>query len=372
MRILQICSARSLGGGERHVIDLAHALTRRGHNVYAALAPNSPLLSGLKALPAQNIVQLRMRNAFDIPSALQLARFIRASRAEIVHTHLARDYTLAAFAAQRNPGTQLIITRHVLFPLHRLQSLTLSRTARVIAVSHAVARTLHDSGIVSEGKITVIQNGIGLDRFIDASSEASTSRRREATTQLLVGAIGLLAPIKGHEDFLRAAALMAARRADVDFLIAGEDTSRTGEYRARLVRLIDELNLKNRVHLIGWVDDTAPLLRKLDIFVSASRVESFGLAMIEAMAGGVPVVATMSEGAQEIIDDGVTGKLVPIGDSEALANAIESLLDDADQREQLGTRARHAAREKFSLKRMVDATEQVYREALLSRRNDIG
>ena len=110
MRILHISSARSFGGGERHLADLANALVRRGHEVYAALRPRSPVREELTALPAENIFGLRLRNALDIRSARELARFVRAHRIEVVHAHVARDYPLAAMAAWRNRRAKLVVT----------------------------------------------------------------------------------------------------------------------------------------------------------------------------------------------------------------------------------------------------------------------
>ncbi len=179
--------------------------------------------------------------------------------------------------------------------------------------------------------------------------------------------VGHLAPIKGDEDFIRAAAAVRARRDDVEFIIAGEDKSLSGEHRRSAEKLIDELNLKQHVRLIGWVEDAAKLLSTLDLLVSPSRSEPFGLAIVEAMAAGVPVVATMSEGAKEIIDDNRTGRLIPIGDVEALARAIDGLLSDSEERVRLSKNAERAVRERFSLERMLSETEQVYREALAVR-----
>jgi glycosyltransferase involved in cell wall biosynthesis len=107
-------------------------------------------------------------------------------------------------------------------------------------------------------------------------------------------------------------------------------------------------------------------LSSLTLFVSAARSEPFGLAIVEAMAAGLPIVATASEGAQEIIEDRVTGRLVPVDDPEALAQAIEELLDDPLERARLGRNASLEARERFSLKRMATDTERVYREVLAS------
>src|SRR5438309_8335540 len=132
MRILQLCSAREIGGGERHLTDLANSLSRREHDVYAALALSSPLRAGLSHVPGQNIVELPMRNSLHIASAAKLARFVRANQIEIVHAHIARDYPLAALVAGRGKA-RLVLTRHVLFPLRRIHKLTLRRVAYVIA-----------------------------------------------------------------------------------------------------------------------------------------------------------------------------------------------------------------------------------------------
>ena len=114
MRILQICSARQIGGGERHLADLANGSARRGHDVFAALIPSSPLLSELTSVPKQNIVQVPMRSVLNVSSALKLARFASENRIQIIHAHVARDYPLAALVARRS-SAHLILTRHVLF-----------------------------------------------------------------------------------------------------------------------------------------------------------------------------------------------------------------------------------------------------------------
>jgi glycosyltransferase involved in cell wall biosynthesis len=375
LRILHISSARALGGGERHLADLANALSRRGHEVYAALVPRSPLNQELNALPRQNIFTLRLRNALDIGSALELGRLMRKQRIEIVHAHMARDYPLAALAARRAGNAALIVTRHVLFPLNKLHVLTLSRAARIIAVSEAVARALSAQKLFPQDRLSIVRNGIDVERFDVGKNgfnrEAFCRNAGVAPGRLLVATLGEIKQLKGQEEFLRAASLIARRFGEVDFIIAGCDTSRTGEHRARTERLITELDLHGRVHLTGWLDDVAPLLAATDVFVSASHTESFGITIVEAMASGAAVVATATEGAREIIEDGVTGLLVPLGDVEALASAIVRLLEDAPERKRLGARAREVARTRFSLERMVAQTEQIYHEALGHAREEL-
>lgn len=369
MRILQVCSARTLGGGERHVADLAHALTARGHQVYVALAHHSPLRALLSNIPEQNIFTVRMRNALDVPGALKLARIVREQKIEIMHAHLARDYPLASLAVRRY--ARLVVTRHVLFPLNRLHSLTLSRVARVIAVSEAVARQLRAQRIVDERKIKVIPNGIDLKRFEQPPSEAERKALRAKLgfehARLLVGTVGSMLPLKGHEEFVRAAQLIAAQREDAGFVIIGGDEARNLEYRTSVERMIAELKLTNRVRIINWPEELAQFYAALDVYVSASHTEAFGLSIVEAMASARPIVATATEGAQEIIIDGMTGQLVPIGDAEKLAGAIAALLENEAQRNDFGTRAREEAYSRFGLERMTEATERVYLDTLEKR-----
>jgi glycosyltransferase involved in cell wall biosynthesis len=310
-----------------------------------------------------------MRNALSVRSGLRLARLVRERRIAIVHAHVARDYPLAALAAGRS-NARLVLTRHVLFPLSKIHRLTLRRTSRVIAVSEAVADGLRAQKIFPASKIITIHNGIDVKRFeqgdrgtgvppVNHHGQAAHAPRRRR-----VGMIGHLAPIKGQEEFLRAAAIVSGARPDVDFVIAGEDKSRDGENRANIEKLIRDLDLKDRVQLTGWTDEVAGLLATLDLFVAPARSEPFGLSIVEAMAAGVPVIATASEGAREIIDAGDSGRFVPIGDVAALASAIADLLGNANERERLASNARTVVNSKFTMERMVDRTELLFREVI--------
>lgn len=347
----------TFGGGERHLADLSHGLVDLGHEVYAASVPGSPLSSELSFLNKESMLPLSRRNY--LKNVASLAGFIRAHDIEIVHAHAARDYHLAALAVRRASRSRLVLTRHALFPLRRINKLVLSNTSRVIAVSQAVAESLRQSGVIESSKIAVIHNGIDIDRFARSNATPDDS-------PILVGTVGHLAPIKGQDVFVRAAQLVCAHRFDVHFAIIGEDKSPQRNYRQSLEKLIDELGLNGFVTMPGWRDDMNAVLSSLTLFVSAARSEPFGLAIVEAMAAGLPIIATASEGALEILEDGVSGKLVPPDNPEALAEAINKLLDDPLERARLGQNALRVARDRFSLARMASDTERVYREALSS------
>jgi len=325
----------------------------------------SPLLHRL-ILPNENVLTLPLRNALDVPSAQAIARFVRKLEIDIVHAHMARDYPIAAFAVRGKPHAKLIVTRHVLFRMNRLQRSILNRAARVIAVSEAVAAGLRASKVVSDDRLTVVHNGIALDRFETRRSGRSELCRNWKLPEdsLLVGSVGELNSLKGHEDFVAAAALVVQELPHTRFVIAGEDYSPGKKNLERLNKLIADLKLDDKVRILGWVSDIPSLLGALDVFVSASLTESFGLSIVEACASGVPPVATETEGAREIIRSGESGLLVPLNDPGRLATAIIQLLKEPELGRRMGECARRDAHERFDLQRMVDATENIYSESL--------
>ena len=136
------------------------------------------------------------------------------------------------------------------------------------------------------------------------------------------------------------------------------------DFRRELKRLVKVSGLEDRFLFLDWVEDTAPLLAAMDIFVSASHSESFGLAILEAMASGKAIVATETEGAKELLENEKTGKFVPVQNQLKLAGAIEEFLSDEKMREVFGTNANTTARENFSLKKMIERTESVYQTLL--------
>jgi glycosyltransferase involved in cell wall biosynthesis len=365
LRILQISSAQSLGGGERHLADLANGLVGRGHEVYLALRPNSPLAGELTKVAKENVTTLPLRNALDTKSARELSKWVRTNQIQIVHAHMARDYPLAAYAVRQNKEARLIVTRHVLFRMNRLHRITLSGAARIIAVSEAVASQLRSDRVAPPEKISVVLNGIDTTRFAEARRKFDRDQFfRDWNLPddcLLVGTVGELTPLKGQAEFLQAAVQLLTKRPNLCFFVVGVDHSGGKKNLIALERLIRELKLTEHVRLVGWLEDLAQLYCALDVFVSASHTESFGLAIAEAMASSAAVVATETEGAREIIQPGETGLLVPVRDADRLAKAVMDLLEDENMRVRLGSAAQQFVATRFGVERMIDETEEIYR-----------
>ncbi len=364
MRILHISSAKTFGGGEKHLIDLTSELKKRGHEIFVALRPTNEWQNRFTFLPDENFLHVSIRNSFGIFSAESIARFVREREIGIIHAHAGRDYLPASLASRMARKARFILTRHVLFPLKPFHRFALQNVSKAIAVSPAAANYLQN--VFPPEKIVCIPNGINIESL---SKEQHQKLRAEFRflhnipfDAPLVGIIGELKVLKGQRDFVLAAKIIAQKFPDIRFVIVGKDNSIKREFRRELKRLVKVFELEDRFLWLNWVEDTAPLFAALDIFVSASHTESFGLALLEAMANARSIVATATEGAMELIETGKTGKLVPIKEPVQLAEAIETLLRDENLRENLGKNARESVRERFELKKMIDETEKLYRE----------
>ena len=366
MRILQISSARNYGGGEKHLIDLARGLSEREHEVFVALRPTNDWQKRFDFLPEDNFLHVSLRNSFGVLSAQKIAEFTSEKNIEIIHAHVARDYIPASLACRMSKNARFVLTRHVLFPLKPFYKFALGNLSKAVAVSAAVEKNLQS--LFPKEKIALIANGI------NAAGQSGDERRKLGEEfrfmhdipfdALLIGTIGELKILKGQRDFVLAAKLVAENFPEARFIIVGKDYSFKKEFRHELKRLVKIFDLENRFLFLDWVEDTAPLLAAMDVFVSASHSESFGLAILEAMASGAAIVAAETDGATELLQNDFSGKLVPVYEPAKLADAIIEILPDRERRETLGANAQTAAAQKFSLNKMIADTEKIYRDVL--------
>ncbi len=366
MRILHISSVNTFGGGERHLIDLTRGLSERGHEIFVALRPTNEWQERFDFLPPENIFHASIRNSFGIFSAQRIAKFISEKNIEIIHAHAARDYIPASLVCRLTKNSKFVLTRHVLFPMKPFHRFTLSNLSRAIAVSPAVERILQP--IIPKRKIEIIPNGINTENLTDEERK----KRREEFRFLhnipfdaqVVGTIGELKELKGQRDFVLAANEIAKRGDSAFFVVVGKDNATNQPFRRELKRLVKVFGLKERFLWLDWVEDMPGLLAGLDVFVSASHSESFGLAILEAMTNKTPIVATETEGAKELLQNNETGLLVPVRNPLKLAEGIESLLKSAEKRETFAKKAQSFAEKHFSLDEMIEKTESLYKEIL--------
>lgn len=357
MRVLHVDSAREWRGGQNQVRLLARRLRGRPEieQVVAGRA-GSQLLeaaagAGVPTLP------LPWRPALDLRAVAGLAR--EAGARDLVHAHTSHALQAAVLAlAASGAPARLVAARRV---AGRPGSPAVWRRADlVLAVSGAARDGLTAAG-VEPSRVRVVHDGVDPTALRPPRPGALRRAAGAPVGESLVGAAGALEPGKGHDLLLRAAARVARSRPGVRFVVAGE-----GPARRRLERLARELELGDRLALPGHVPDVARSLADLDLFVMCSRKEGLGTAALEAMAAGVPTVVTRAGGLAEAAGDAVP--TVAPGDPGALAAEILRLLDDRAARERIGAAGRRRVEERFTARRMADATVAAYREVLDSAR----
>lgn len=333
----------------------------RGHEVFVALRPTNEWADRLSFLPKENFLFVSIRNSFGMFSARRIARFIDQHEIDVVHAHVARDYLAASVAVRSASRSRLVLTRHVVFPLKPFHRFALRNVSAAIAVSPRVREQLER--IFNPRIVHTVPNGLAFTSGTNEERAALAREFRELHSipfdAPLVSTLGELKLLKGQRDLVLAAAELHKREPNVRFVIAGKDNSMDQHFRREIKRLSRVLGLDGSIVWLDWLDDIRPLLAASDLFVSPSHSESFGLAILDAMAAGTPVIATETDGAKELIAE--PQARVPIKDPLELAARIEWYLQHDEARRRLGEQQRSTAIANFGLERMLDATEKVYR-----------
>lgn len=359
-----LSSQREYYGGEVHLRDLARGLVARGHRVSCLVRPGTALASRLRA-DALTVHELPLGHWYQLNWTGGLRRRLRDLAPDLLHTHLPRDYYLGATASLGLP-IHNVGTRHQLHPiaLSWLKAPFLRRFAAMIAVSDAVRVGLAASGWPADRLVTV-PNGVSLSGLEVRPAEARLALGLAPEGGHHVGAMGRLCPTKGLDVLVHAAAVLQARWRDLTLIFVGDDPT-GGAYEQQLADLASALGVRAR--FCGYHADAARFMRAFDVLAVPSRAEPFGLVTAEALARGVPVVATRAGGSGEIIRDGVDGLLVPPADPQALAAALERLLADPALHARCAAAGPQRVASAFSIERQVVDTERVYRSVMAGRR----
>lgn len=348
-RVVHVASGREWRGGQRQVWLLARELARLGDVEQVVVTGHGSELARRLEDDGVRVRAVRWTLGLDPRVVPAVLRELRGAPA-LVHAHDGHAVRLAG-AAARLARRPLVVTRRVEFPLRRPGFWT--RADRVIAVSAAVARRL-EAGGVPASRVTVVHSAIAPEETARTSPLGIRARLGLADDTLVAAAVGALEPGKDHATLLRAAERLACRLPTLHWVVAGE-----GPERPALERLMGQLGLGGRVHLIGHLAEPARLIADASVFVMSSREEGLGTSVLEAMALGIPVASTAAGGLPEMLDDGA-GVLAPPGDSDALAEAVARLITEPGLAH-LTTGRAAAKLPRFTAARMAEAVRSVYR-----------
>ncbi len=365
MKILQVCSATEIGGGELHVIDLTRALIERGHELHLAIRPNAKIKAELNSLPI-TWHELPLKNALDIFSAKKIKTIINQHKIEIVHAHVARDYTICGIACKKTPA-KLFLTRHHFNPINSnfLYERALNETTGFIAVSTAVKAEIQKAFPQLTDRISVIPNWIN-EQTIASIPKDEARNSLGITRKFAIGMIGQITPLKGQKYFIEAAQQIA--RGDVDFLIIGApQTKQDKKYYQQLLSDYRQFIVQGNLRFTGAISEIASQLTAFDIIVVPSINEGFSLVVIEAMAAGCAVIASNVGGMVDLLEHNKTGILVQPKKAEEIKNAILRILSHPEFSLQLTTQARSAALEKYSRESVINKIENLFTKNTLDR-----
>jgi glycosyltransferase involved in cell wall biosynthesis len=368
-------------GSDRSLLDLATALAKRGHEVVVScpyrgalwaklgemslnrvFLPTSPLVLGWFLLP-RSILRL----PFQIRNLVRYLQFLRAARFDIIHCNT--THVMEPAIAGKILGVPVVMhCRSILkdnpyihwIPRRYIPLLINWLSEKVICVSKAVERSLLESGCLPE-KLVVVYNGFGLARVIGSFPAFMPDRSEAARGNAIIGCVAQMIPRKRHSILLKAFSILASSVPGARLVIVGGGKP---SYVRKLKRMACRLGIGAATQFVGKVRDVGLYYLEFSLFALPSVKEPFAGVYLEAGLFGIPAIGTTSGGAAEVIEDGVTGLIVPPDNPAQLAQAMLKILEDADMAKEMGRRAKQRVSEIFTAQRMVEAIESVYHEVL--------
>ncbi len=368
-KILHLNHVAYIGGAEVALLNLLSKVNRKNYD-HAALLPNGELAAKLLPLKISRIPipVLPGVNRYTFPRYLAslpllYAKILRHKPDMLsANTSIASLYTGILAKLFHIPSMAHI---RDIEPLGRIGQRLLRQNTRIIADSQAVQRHLAAQQI-PESQLLCIYEGVDITQY----QPLKTPRGQEKDSSVTLGIVGQIGERKGHLYALKALRSLLPLYPELKLWILGKEPEQSREgYTRKLQQYVQEHQLREHVLFWGFRSDIPELLEQLDILLLPSLQEPFGKIVIEAMAMEKPVIASNVGGVPEIIDDGITGLLVPPRDDEAIRRALEQLLHQRDRWKQMGRAGRKRVEQYFSLERNVKSTEQVYQQLLELPRN---
>jgi glycosyltransferase involved in cell wall biosynthesis len=353
LRVAHISLGLEIGGQERLLLEFArHADRTRFDLLFISLTGRGQLARTIEGL-GWRVIALEESSGLRPRMIARLTRLFRRQNCDVIHTHDDKPLLYSSLAVMLAR-----ISRHVHTQHHGLLPQMTSRQRKLVAwagrlvdafvcVSHDSARHMECTGLPAD-RITTLWNGIDLEKYPFQGPSADGP----------AVAVARLSPEKDIANLLRATALVMPKAPTFRLEVAGD-----GPLRTKLHRLSKELGVDKRVRFLGEVADVPALLGRAGFFVLPSRTEGISLTILEAMACGLPVVATRVGGTPEIVEHGTSGFLVPPGNPAVLARELLRLWKNPDEGRLLGQTARRRVESRFDIRKMVAHYEYLYRQA---------
>lgn len=382
INLLYVITKLELGGAQKQLLSIVKGLDKERYNVFLFTAKEGLLIN--EASSINNLTLYRSRfleraiNPFkDFLALVEIRCFIKKNKIQIVHTHSSKAGILGRLAAKLAQTPTIIHTVHgwsfndyqpkVLNYIYRnLEKFCANFTNKIVVVSESDKVKGLTSGIKTLEQYQVIKYGIELGQFTGADKRLEARKvLKISNSDLVVGMIACFKSQKAPLDFIKLASAIKKRDPNIKFVLVGD-----GRLRSKICDLIKKLGLEKQVILTGWRNDVPAVLTALDVFVLTSLWEGLPIVVLEAMAAGVPVVATNTGGIVEIIKNDENGYLVGAGNLYSMQTRVEVLLKDSVLREKFAKKSKLIIESgDFLLSSMVKNTEKLYSDLLRDKLN---
>lgn len=368
-QVRQVGCAISVTGPERRAANLAPKWCGLGIQVVVCYPDRGNLTNKFRQA-GLNVIDFEIGNKLNLFAAFNIASIAKKHAIQLIHTQGPPSLDMLACLGGLLVGVPVLVTRPVMIEdqvtyalwrrslynvIDRVTTLRLAKS--IVVVSMAGYQHVRDHCRVNVERLRLIYNGVDLNRFPPRSL---TSSRGEATyAPIVIGMVAQLFPPKGWPDFIEVLDQLRQGGLHVRGLIVGE-----GELRGQLEEVVMKRGLQSIIEFSGFQEDVVPLYARMDLFLFTTHREGLSVAVIEAMASGLPIVATDVGGIREQVEDGRNGYIAKVGDHAAMANFCAKLIQDPDLRAAMGHFSVHIAKERFSETRMLQEYADCYREVI--------
>lgn len=360
------------GGAVSHVLSLAKELAKKEITVFTIFVVDGSAV-GIAKKWGLNFKLISKKSFLDVMLIWRLVLIFYKEKVEIIHTHTIRCNFYARIASLLYLRPKISLTTvhsHIAdevkgnvkfgfkdWLLCKRETYTSKLVYHFICVSSKIKQRLL-SNHMPESKLTVIENGVEIPN-LSLSHIYNKSIRGEFSigdNEIIVGIVGRLVPLKNHNLFINAAKRLSEVTSNIKFLIIGD-----GPLLELLYNKVRKIGISKKVVFTGWRNDIQNLLCAIDIFVICSEVEGLNISVLEAMASAKPVIGTNVKGISEIILDNKTGILVPPNNVDSLTEAVLRLVNNKDERTNMGLNGRQLIEKEYSVQQMIDKTFQLYK-----------
>ncbi len=368
IKVLHLSSESTWRGGEQQIIYLVEETRKLGVDAIVGCKEGSEVESYCKENDLPNYA-LPFKSAYDFSTAREIIKICERENFDLIQTHTSKSHTMSVIAGLLGLDVPQIMTRRVDFPVKdnwfSKFKYNYSKIARIICISETIRR-ITEPDIRDKSKLVTIHSGTDTEKF--APFKNSDWLRKEfkiPEETVIIGNTSAISDQKDYPTFVAVAESVLKQRDDVHFFIVGD-----GPDREEIKSLVKKRKLQDKIIFTGFRKNIREILPSLDIFLFTSKTEGLGTSVLDAMAAGVPIVATNAGGVSEMVNHEKNGLLFPIKDVDKLTEGVLSLLNDPKLRDELTEEGKKTVRD-FSKQKTAQRTVELYQEILKEKATQI-